>query len=128
MSYAKELMMFPDAVLERKLDIIRLQLELAIKNKDEEVYETLSLWEHHIIEARILRSELPEESITPYVNEIELAIKKNKWEAKQFAERQKALEPKAAEKEEEEDLEEQPQYKTHRPKIKEQDDSQMSLF
>lgn len=44
MTYAKELMRFPDAVLELKLDTIRLQLELAIKNKDEEVYETLSLW------------------------------------------------------------------------------------
>lgn len=74
-----------------------------------------------------MRSELPEEEIVPYVNEIEWAIEENKREAKQFAERQKALEPKAAETQEE-SLEGQPQYKTYKPKIKEQDDNQMSLF
>src|SRR5688500_2446642 len=71
-AYVQELMKFPDALLERKLDLVQLQIGLAIKNKDEEVYETLSLWERHIIEARILKSEQTVE--TPYVDEMELAI------------------------------------------------------
>src|SRR5690606_9038963 len=65
-------MKYPDALLEKKLDLVQLQLGLAIKNKDEEVYETLSLWERHIIEARILKSEQPVEE--PYIDEVAVAI------------------------------------------------------
>lgn len=70
--YVKELMKYPDTLLEKKLDLVQLQIGLAIKNKDEEVYETLSLWERHIIEARILKSEEPAEK--PYIDEIAEAI------------------------------------------------------
>lgn len=125
--YVKDLMKFSDEILESKLDIVRLQIELAIKNKDEEVYETLTLWEQHIIEARILRSELPENEIEPYVNEIELAIAENKREAKQYAERYKIIESKPTITEhEEEDI--QSSFKIHKTRIKEEDDNQMSLF
>lgn len=125
--YVKDLMKFSDEILENKLDTIRLQIELAIKNKDEEVYETLTLWEHHIIEARILRSELPENEIEPYINEIELAIAENKREAKQYAERNKVIENKITiTGHEEEDV--QSSFKVHKARIKEEDDNQMSLF
>lgn len=125
--YVKDLMKFSDTLLENKLDIVRLQLELAIKNKDEEVYETLTLWEHHIIEARILRSELPENEIEPYVNEIELAIAENKREAKQYAERHKVIENKPTITEQEVD-DIQSSYKAYKSKIKEEDNNQTSLF
>lgn len=124
--YVKDLMKFSDEILENKLDTVRLQIELAIKNKDEEVYETLTLWEQHIIEARILRSELSENEIEPYVNEIELAIAENKREAKQYAERNKVIESRPTIIEREEDI--QSSFKVHKVRIKEEDDNQMSLF
>lgn len=125
--YVRDLMKFSDEILEKKLDTVRFQIELAIKNKDEEVYETLTLWEHHIIEARILRSELPENELEPYINEIELAIAENKREEKQYAERHKVIENKPViEEQEVEDI--QSSCKMHKPRIKEEDDNQMSLF
>jgi len=71
--YVNELMKYPDAKLVSKLEVVRMQIELTIKNKDEEAYETLSWWERHIIEARIRKCDLPEEA--PYFDEIEEAIK-----------------------------------------------------
>ncbi len=112
--YVNVLMKFPDALLEKKLDLVQLQIGLAIKNKDEEVYETLSLWERHIIEARILKSE--QEVEEPYIDEMALAIADIEHIIVKSSGRKETAE------------EETPYPNTRRPKIKEDDSGQTSLF
>ena len=113
-AYVQELMKFPDALLERKLDLVQLQIGLAIKNKDEEVYETLSLWERHIIEARILKSEQTVE--TPYVDEMELAIADIEHIVVRSSDRQEVADENPVNR------------PIRKPKIKEDDSGQTSLF
>ena len=114
--YVKEHMKFPDSVLESKLDIVQLQIELAVKNKDEEVYETLSLWEKHIIEARILRSELPEDNRELYNDEIEIAIADIEHVVIKAETRREIAE------------EMNTQQKSPKTRIKEEDQNQLSIF
>jgi len=112
-----------DKDLERRLGINQLQFAEAYKNKQEDVCELLELMRRLIIEARIYKEEY---NIPDSLNDIELAMAEHKREAKHYAERQKAFEPKASDKVEEQ--EEVPVYKISKPKIKEEDDNQMSLF
>ncbi len=112
-----------DKDLERRLGINRLQFAEAYKNKQEDVCELLELMRRLIMEARIYKEE---HSIADSPNDIELAMAEHKRETKHCAERQKAFEPQAREKEEE--LKETDVYKTTKSKIKEEDGNQMSLF
>lgn len=51
--YVTELMKFTDSKLKKKLQIVRMQMELVTEVMDAEVYRTLYYWEMHIIEARM---------------------------------------------------------------------------
>lgn len=112
--YVTELMKFRDERLEKKLEIVRMQIELTIKNKDEETYETLKWWEAHIIEARIRKHDQPEEA--PYYDEIEEAIADMETIIVKAEERKEIIEEAFA------------NHKVHRPKIKEDNSNQTSLF
>jgi hypothetical protein len=101
-----------------------MQFAEASKNKQDDVCELLELMRRIIIEARIYKED---HAVVDAPNDIELAIEEHKRKAKQFAERQKALEPKSVEPEEDQ-AGEVPHYNVQKPKIKEQDDNQMSLF
>lgn len=109
--------------LECRLGINQLQFAEACKNKQEDVCELLELMRRIIIEAGIYKDE---HNIADAPNEIELAITENKREAKQYAERYKVIESKPTITEYEE--EDQSSFKVHKPRIKEEDDNQMSLF
>lgn len=112
--YVQELVRFPDGLLEKKLELVQLQMALAARNRDEEVYETLSIWEKQIIEARILRDELAEKPVfTDEMAELMASI-----------ERVTVREIPVTSTEEElpEDT------VSRKPKIREGDEGQMSLF
>lgn len=126
-SYVNALMKFPDALLEKKLDFVQQQIQLAVKNKDEEVYETLMLWERQIIEARILKSELPADEVVEYIDEIELAIAENNAEARRHAARERILESDANEPVEEKNAGLQ-EPRSNQFKTREEDNNQTSLF
>ncbi len=112
--YVTELMKFPDSRLEKKLEIVRMQMELAAKITDVEVYQTLRWWEMHIIEARIRKMELPEE--VPYYDEIEAAIAD--------------IETVVVKSEERKEISEESfiNQKARKPKIQEDNSNQTSLF
>jgi hypothetical protein len=112
--YVTELMKLPDARLEKKLEVVRIQMELASKITDEEVYQTLNWWEMHIMEARIRKTELTEEA--PYYDEMEAAIADMETIVVRAEERQEIME---------ETLAHSPARK---PKIQEDNSSQTSLF
>ena len=111
--YVTELMKFHDSKLEKKLEVVRMQMELAAKINDPEVYETLRWWEMHIIEARIRKMELPE---VPYLDEIEEAIKDIETVITKTEERKEIIN---------ENLINQ---KNRRSRIQEDNSSQTSLF
>lgn len=58
----------PDTKLERKLRVVRKQLDLAEEEGNSDAFGLLLLWEQLIIEARVLKHELPE---IEYKNEME---------------------------------------------------------
>ena len=111
--YVTELMKYHDFKLQKKLEIVRMQMELAAKITDPEVYQTLRWWEMHIIEARIRKMELPE---VPYLDEIEEAIADMETIIVKGEERKEILQEFTQPK------------KTSKPKIQEDNSSQMSLF
>jgi DNA-binding XRE family transcriptional regulator len=110
--YVEELMKFPDAKLARRLDLVRAQMVYCEKNKDNETWQTLRWWELHTIEARIRKQDLPE---TPYVDEIEAAIADMETVQIKTEDRHEIF------------IADTPQ-KVHRPKIKEDNSDQISLF
>lgn len=112
-NYVEELMKFPDAKLARRLDLVRAQMIYTIKNKDEETYQTLRWWELHTIEARIRKHELPE---VEYINEMEEAIANMETIIVKAEERKEIMEEAFA------------HQKAYRPKIKEDNSNQTSLF
>lgn len=112
--YVSELMKFPDKKLENKLEVVRMQMELAAKITDPEVYQTLHWWEMHIIEARIRKFDMPEQA--PYYDEIEEAIKDIETVIAKGEERKEIIEEFS-----------QP-LKAYKPKKEEDNSSQMSLF
>lgn len=112
-AHVEELMKFPDAKLARRLDLVRAQMVYTIKNKDEETYQTLRWWELHTIEARIRKHELPE---VDYINEMEEAIANMETIIVKAEARKEIIEEAFA------------YQKANRPKIKEEDKDQLSMF
>lgn len=112
-NYVSQMATMPDSELEKKLDLIHLQSEIAIQKKNEESIELLEIWRAQVIEARILKAE---NNIPDAPNEIELAIADIETIVAKGEERKEIIE------------EFTQSEKAHKPKIKEDDSSQMSLF
>ena len=55
--YIDHLMQFPDNVLEKKLDIVREQKQMAYDQKKNDSFELLSIKEDLIIKVRLIKSE-----------------------------------------------------------------------
>lgn len=70
-TYVAQLSTMPDKELEKKLDLIHLQSEIAIQKKNEESIELVEIWRAQVIEARILKAE---QNIPDAPDEIEMAI------------------------------------------------------
>jgi hypothetical protein len=122
--YVNTLTKLSDKELVKKLYLIDIQAQIAFKNANETSAQLLELWWKQTVEARILKTE---NNILDAPNEIEIAIAKNKREAKQYAERNKIIESKPTMTEHEvEDI--QSSSKVHKATVKEEDDNQMSLF
>ena len=103
----------PDNVLAEKLDTVHLQMELAEQKRNTNALELLEIWRSQIIDARIYKAE---NNIPDAPNEIELAIAD--------------IETMVAKTEEHQDVfnEDTTSYKVRKPKIKEEDQNQTSLF
>ncbi|HRD40179.1 MAG TPA: hypothetical protein PLC65_16250 [Bacteroidia bacterium] len=112
-NYVAQMATMPDKELEKKLDLIHLQSEIAIQKKNEESIELLEIWRAQIIEARILKAE---NNIPDAPNEIELAIADIETTLAKAEERNEIIDELS-----------QP-LKSHKPKIQEDNSSQMSLF
>ncbi|MFO0356745.1 MAG: hypothetical protein ACK50A_07310 [Sphingobacteriaceae bacterium] len=112
-SYVAQLATMPDKELDKKLDLIHLQSEIAIQKKNEESIELLEIWRAQVIEARILKAE---NNIPDAPNEIELAIADIETTVAKAEERKEIIEEFT-----------QPE-RPHKPKIQEDNSSQMSLF
>lgn len=111
--YVSRLASMPDKELEKKLDLIHIQSEIAIQKKNEESIELLEIWRAQVIEARILKAE---NNIPDAPNEIELAIAGIETTVAKAEERKEIIEEFT-----------EPE-KTQKPKIEEDNSSQMSLF
>ena len=111
-NYVTQLTTQSDKELEKKLDLIHLQSEIAVQKKNEESIELLEIWRKQVIEARILKAE---NNIPDAPNEIELAIADVETIVAKGEERAEILN-------------ETTSQKTHKPKIKEDNINQTSLF
>ncbi len=111
--YVTQLASMSDRELEKKLDLIHLQSEMAIQKKNEESIELLEIWRSQVIEARIYKAE---NNVPDAPNEIELAIADIETTVATAEERKEIME--------DNDLSE----KAHKPKIQEDNSSQMNLF
>ena len=103
----------PDDILSEKLDTVHLQMELAEQKRNTNSLELLEVWRSQIIDARIYKAE---NNIPDTPNEIELAIADIETTVAKTEERQEIFNENAT------------SYKAHKPKIKEEDKDQMSLF
>ncbi len=103
----------PDNVLAEKLDTVHLQMELAEQKRNTNSLELLEVWRNQIIEARIYKAE---NNIPDAPNEIELAIADIETTVAKTEERQEIFNESSA------------PHKVQKPKIKEEDQNQMSLF
>lgn len=110
--YVDTLTKLSDKQLSEKLDLIHIQSQLALKSNNTSSAQLLEIWWKQTVEARILKAE---NNIADAPNEIEIAIAD--------------IETIVAKAEERKDiLNEAQNHKTHKPKIKEDDKDQMSLF
>jgi hypothetical protein len=112
-AYVAQLCTLTDKELEKKLELIHLQSELAERGKNTASIELLDIWQQQVIEARILKAE---NNIPDAPNEIELAIADIQTTLAKAEERLELLEDSS------------PQAKKAKPKIQADDSSQMSLF
>jgi hypothetical protein len=112
-NYVSQLALMTDKELEKKLDLIHLQSEIAERTKNVESLELLDIWQRQIIEARILKAE---NNIPDAPNEIELAIADIETTVAQTEERKVIIE---------ETFTNSP---VRKPKIQEDNSSQTSLF
>jgi len=103
----------PDDVLSEKLDTVHIQMELAEQKRNTNSLELLEVWRSQIIDARIYKAE---NNIPDALNEIELAIADIETTVAKTEERQETFTENAT------------SYKAQKPKIKEEDKDQMSLF
>ncbi len=110
--YVDALTKLSDKELVKKLDLIDIQSQLAIKHKNESSSQLLEIWWKQTVEARILKAE---NNVADSPNEIELAIADIETTVAKTEEREEILS---------EDI---PQ-KNYKPKIKEDNQDQMSLF
>lgn len=111
--YVSRLASMSDKELEKKLDLIHVQSEIAERTKNVESLELLDIWQRQIIEARTLKAE---NNIPDALNEIELAIADIETTVAQTEERHEVIENSL------------PSKTIHKPKIEEDNSSQMSLF
>lgn len=110
--YVAQLATMPDRELEKKLDLIHLQSEIAERTKNIESVELLEIWQRQVIEARIIKAE---NNIPDAPNEIELAIVDIETTVATGEERAEILNENISEK-------------ALKPKIKEDNSNQTSLF
>jgi hypothetical protein len=110
--YVNTLTKLSDKELVKKLYLIDIQAQIAFKNANETSAQLLELWWKQTVEARILKTE---NNIPDAPNEIGIAIAD--------------IEPVVAKAEEREEiLNESTLQKIYKPKIKEDNSDQMSLF
>ncbi|MBA3664054.1 MAG: hypothetical protein H0W61_07590 [Bacteroidetes bacterium] len=102
-----------DSELERRLGINELLYQHAFKNKQADVCELMELMRRIIIEARIYKEE---NNIATVPNEMELAIAESNRSYVKAEERQEIMEAV------------QIPQKNHKPKIKDDNQDQISLF
>ena len=103
----------PDSDLERRLGINELLYQQAYKNNQADVCELMELMRRIIIEARIYKDE---NNIATLPNEMELAIADIEHVIVKTEQRREVLN------------ESEINFKSRKPKIKEEDNDQMSLF
>jgi hypothetical protein len=103
----------PDKELSKRLDIIHIQSELAMQTNNFDSLELLKVWRSQVIEARIYKAE---NEIPDALNEIEIAIADVETVFAKAEERQIIIEGT------------QTNQKVYKPKIKEDNEDQMSLF
>lgn len=111
-AYVFQLAAMPDRELEKKLELIHLQSEIAERTRNTESLELLDIWRRQVIEARIHKAE---HNIPDAPNEIELAIRDIETTVAQSEEREEKFKAAASEP-------------ASKPKIKEEDTDQLSLF
>ena len=111
--YVTYLTTLPDKKLEQRLEMINMQAQLAYEQNIESSSELLEIWWRQTVEARILKEE---NNVPDAVNEIELAVKDMETVIIKSEERQEVFN------------EDTTLHKVHKPKIKEEDKDQMSLF
>lgn len=111
-AYVSQLSGMPDRELQNKLELIHLQSEIAERTKNSESLELLDIWRRQVIEARIHKAE---NNIPDAPNEIELAIRDIETTVAQSEEREEKFKETAPEP-------------AAKPKIKEEDKDQLSLF
>lgn len=103
----------PDNELSEKLDTIHIQMELAEAKKNSESSELLEIWRSQVIAARIYKAE---NNIADAPNEIEEAIADIETTIAKTEERAEVLNENSFPK------------KNFKPKVKEEDKNQTSLF
>ena len=111
--YVNTLTTLSDKQLAKKLDLIHIQSQLALKNNNTSSSQLLEIWWKQTVEARILKAE---NNIADAPNEIELAIADIETVVAKAEEREDILEDSNAHK------------KVYKPKIKEDNSDQISLF
>ena len=112
-TYVTQLATMPDRELEKTLELIHLQSEIAERAKNSESLELLEIWQRQIIEARILKAD---NNIPDAPNEIELAIADIEITVAKAEERKEVIDELAQ------------TDKPSKSKIQEDDSNQMSLF
>ena len=108
--YVSQLAAMSDRELEKKLELIHLQSEIAERTRNSGSLELLDIWRRQVIEARIHKAE---NNIPDAPNEIELAIRDIETTVAQSEEREEKFKDAAPEP---------------KPKLKEEDKDQLSLF
>jgi hypothetical protein len=112
-AYVAQLTTMSDNELSMKLDVINMQAEIAIRNNITSSVELLEIWWRQVVEARILKEE---NNIPDAPNEIDLAIADIETTVAKAEEREETLRGDEA------------KHRNARPKIKEDNSDQMSLF
>jgi len=111
--YVNTLTTLSDKQLVKKLDLIHIQSQLALKNNNARSSQLLNIWWKQTVEARILKAE---NKIPNAPSEIELAIADIETIVAKTKEREKTIDGNLS------------FQKMHKPKIKEDNSDQISLF
>jgi hypothetical protein len=111
--YVVQMASMSDEKLSKKLDIINMQAKIAYEKKIESSSELLEIWWRQVVEARIYKAE---NNIPDAPDEIELAVRDIETVIVKSEERQDVY------------TSDTTSEKAHRPKIKEDNSNQTSLF